>query len=88
MNYYYEIADCVTTEFGDHKYWVQHNVSCNTYTTAFNYKAMQYSTRVWAEKNGSVKFVKHRFADLYDTHGYVTDIEEFFMIKLRAQALR
>jgi hypothetical protein len=42
---------------------------------------------VWAEKTGTVKFVKNRFEDLYDTHGYVSDLEEFFMIKLRAKSL-
>jgi len=88
MNYYYEIVDCVTTEFGDgHKYWVQHDVPDEVYTAAFNYKAMQFSNRVWAEKAGTVKFVKNRFEDLYDTCGIVYDIEEFFMIKLRAKAL-
>ena len=88
MNYYYEIAECVTTGFGDgHLYWVQHDVPNDVYTAAFNYKAMQYSNRVWAEKGGVVKFVKNRFEDLYDTHGYVSDIEEFFMIKLRAKLL-
>ena len=88
MNYYYEIADGVQDEFGhSHRYWVQHDIPDDVYTAAFNYKAMQFSNRVWAEKAGTVKFVKNRFEDLYDTHGYVSDPEEFFMIKLRAKVL-
>jgi hypothetical protein len=87
MNYYYEIADCVTLFGEDNKYWVQHDIPDKVHRAAFNLQAMQCSNRVWAETNDQIRFVKNRYEDLYDTCGYVHDIEEFFMIKLRAKAL-
>lgn len=46
-------------------------------------RLLQHSTRVWQEKDDTVKYIKHR-----DT-GIMTpvDMREFFLVKLRAKSI-
>ncbi len=85
MNYYYEIAD--------DKYMVQHDLKLETVIDPVtfqpvkryrgNFQILYDATRVWAESEDGVKFVKHRFADKTAE----VDLKEFMWIKLKAQEI-
>lgn len=88
VNYYYEVNEGVVArgEYA-HRYYSVCNVSNSDSMvgSAGGFRLTQMSDRIWQERNGVVKFVKNRFADVYDTCGYDVNAEEFFMIKLQAQ---
>lgn len=89
MNYFYEIAQCLD---GRHEfpsqYMAVYDVNDSDAVIAGGYRLTMISNRIWKEEAGSVRFVKNRSSDIYDTHGYDVDMQEFMMVKLRAQALR
>ncbi len=88
VNYYYEVCQIMLdTGVYANRYYSVCNVSNSDSMvgSAGGFKLTQSSDRIWQEQNGTVKFVKNRFADLYDTCGYNVDMEEFFMVKLQAQ---
>lgn len=86
MNYFYEINSYVAEKEGHPGRYVAiydaHEAS--DAVIAGGFRLTSISDRIWKEKDGHVKFVKNRFSDIYDTHGYDVDMEEFMMVKLRA----
>lgn len=89
MNYFYEIAPALvdTHEFPS-QYMAVYDVNDSDAVIAGGYRLTMISIRIWKEEAGVVRFVKNRYSDIYDTHGYDVDMAEFMMVKLRAQALR
>ncbi len=85
MNFYYEISDVCVDQFGA-KYFAVYDRAGDA-VMAGGWRLTQMSDRVWKESPTEVKFVKNRFVDTYDTHGYLShaDKEEFFFVKLKAK---
>ncbi len=84
MNYYYEVNDLAVNDFGG-KYFAVYDRTGDA-VMAGGWQLTQMSDRVWRETPDGVFFIKNRFVGPYD-HDYLnlTDIEEFFMIKLKAK---
>jgi hypothetical protein len=82
MNVFFELADCmVDPKCGKH--FAAYGVRKSEAIAGTRYLAlMQSSDRAWAEEDdGTVRFLKHRFADASITN---VDMKEFFWIKLRS----
>jgi hypothetical protein len=84
MNVFFEVSDCmVDPKCG--KYFAAYGVRKSEAIAGTRYRAlMQSSDRAWAEEDGKVRFLKHRFAD---AHIKEVDMREFFWIKLKSQAV-
>ncbi len=83
MNVFFELADCmVDPKCG--KYFAAYGVRKSEAIAGIRYRAlMQNSDRAWLEDdNGSVRFVKHRYAMADKTP---VDMKEFFWIKLKSK---
>ena len=83
MNVYYEISDCLVSDKG--KYFVAYDVHKGSASTSAYYSIMMNSDRAWAEEeDGTVRFLKHRFADIPLVQ---VDMKEFFWVKLKSQTV-
>ena len=83
MNYFYEISESVA-DFGGFpsRYVAIYDArDASDAVIAGGFTLTSLSDRIWKEKDGVVRFVKHRFADIPLVQ---VDMEEFMMIKLKA----
>lgn len=84
MNVYYELADVsVDPEYG--KYFAAYNVRKSTAIGGTEHRVfMANSDRAWAEEDGRVRYLKHRYEDAATAQ---VDMKEFFWVKLRSMAI-
>ena len=78
MNLYFEITDCMVSEF-DHKYLVKHEAVKNVYYIKLTHAA----ERIWCEDGIEVTFLKHRYLPMETK----VDMAEFMWVKLKSQSV-
>lgn len=84
MNIYYELADCVTDEEG--KYFAAYGIRKSAAIAGKWREFMWNSERVWAEEDGKVRYLKHRYSPV-DANITVVDPKEFFWVKLKSKPI-
>lgn len=86
MNYFYEISECLQdcNGFPGRYIAVYDAHEASDAVIAGGFKLTSISDRIWKEAGGSVRFVKNRCFDIYDTCGHDVDMTEFMMVKLKA----
>lgn len=84
MNVFFELADCVVDpECG--KYFAAYDVRKSEAIAGIRYRTlMQNSDRAWAEEDGKVRFLKHRYSEASSTS---VDMKEFMWVKLRSTSV-
>ena len=82
MNVFFEITDSAVEEYG-YKYLALYDVSNSSVMSKLHRQAMLMSTRVWAEEDDNVRYLKNRL----DSTDFAIDKKEFFWIKLRSYTL-
>ena len=84
MNVYFELSDCVVDPKCG-KYFAAYDVRKSEAIAGTRYRGLMASSdRAWAEEDGEVRFLKHRFADIPLVQ---VDMKEFFWVKLRSVAV-
>lgn len=89
MNFYFEVAECMTggEEFGySGRYYAVYNARKSAIVGGIRYGGLTRSSdRVWIEEDdGKVRFIKNR---LVEPSTAVVDMKEFFWIKLKSVAV-
>ncbi len=81
MNVFFELSDYFANINGG-KYFAAYGVRKSEAVAGTYGALMRGSDRAWAEEeDGSVRFLKHRFADIPLVQ---VDMKEFFWVKLRS----
>jgi hypothetical protein len=82
MNVFFEITDSAVEEYG-YKYLALYDVSNSSVMSKLHRHAMLMSTRVWAEEDDGVRYLKNRIGSI----DFAIDKKEFFWIKLKSYTL-
>jgi hypothetical protein len=85
MNVYYELADCAMDETGQ-KYYAAYGIRKSAAIAGRYRELMWNSERVWAEDEGKIRFLKHRYSAT-DASVTLVDMREFFWVKLKSQTI-
>jgi hypothetical protein len=85
VNVFFEISDTAVEKYG-HKYLAVYDAdNMNRLNEGRRFREITYlADRVWSEEDHGVKFIKNRRTEKNNTP---VDMKEFFLIKLKSQAL-
>ena len=83
MNVFFEIADSAVDQYG-HKYLALYDIRKSSVMGGLHRQVMLMSTRVWAEEDAGIRYIKNRYSEASTTP---VDEREFFWIKLKSYTL-
>jgi len=82
-DYYFELADCVVDHYSG-KYFTVTNKDILEQLGSKDLMLVQNSERVWCEEGAGVRYVKHRYGNMFAP----VDLKEFMWIKLKAKEIK
>lgn len=81
MDIYFELHEAaVHNMFNGHQYLVKRNATKGQLMSPNWLNATFHAQRIWEENDGKIRFIKNR----YTNDNNVTDLKEFFWVKLSA----